>query len=259
MLCRIVVLIALIVGGPAAAQDSLQGQIGLGAGFAPDYEGSDEFQPIPIVPISLRYKGYGVQTAGQGVQFDLFGFEFINFGPTFQYRPGRDSGVEDRAVALLPEIDPAFEVGGFFEMNLPFFAPGQDAFTFIGRVSFDVSGSHDGYTIDSALRYSVPIGNDVRLSIVGGTTLASENYNDTYFSVSPAAAAASGLTPFSADGGLKDISATVVATYFVSEHWGLSAIARYKNLLGDAADSPVVEDRGRRHQILGAVALVYRF
>lgn len=253
------VVATLAAALPVRAQDTLQGQIGLGAGMAPDYEGSDEYKVIPVVPISLRYDGFGIQTAGQGLQFDIFGWRFINFGPLVQFRGGRDSGVKDPFVSRLPEVDPALEVGGFFEMNLPFFAPGNDAFTFIGRAAFDVSGAHDGYTIDAALRYSVPIGDDLRLNMIGGTTIASDNYNDTYFSVTPAGAAASGLRVYDADGGLKDISGTLSATYTVTDHWGLTGFARYTRIVGEAADSPVVRDRGSRHQLMGGLALVYVF
>lgn len=253
-------LIVLVLStGTASAQDSLEGQIGLGAGYAPDYEGSDDYKPIPIIPLSLRYEGFGVQTAGQGLQFDVSGFQFINFGPTIEYRGGRDNDVNDVVVRLLPEIDPAIEVGAFAEINLPFFAPGQDAVTFIGKISFDVSGTHDGYLIDAALRYSVPFGEDVRLTMIGGTTIASANYNDTYFSVTPAGAAASGLGVFDADGGLKDITGTVSLSYLVTEHWGFNLIGRYKRLVGDAADSPIVSERGSRHQFLGGLAAIYKF
>ncbi|MEM7743261.1 MAG: MipA/OmpV family protein [Pseudomonadota bacterium] len=258
-LLMIVLAITSLSATPADAQSSLEGQIGVGVGFAPDYEGSDEFDPIPIVPLSLRYEGFGIQSAGRGIQIDVSGYEFIDFGPLFQFRGPRDSDVEDPVVSLLPPIDAAYEVGGFVEINLPFIAPGKDALTFIGRVSFDVSGAHDGYTIDTALRYSVPIGEKLRINLIGATTLASDNYNDTYFSVTPAGAAASGLRTFRAEGGLKDFSGTIAATYLVTDHWGFTAIAQYTNLVGDASDSPLVEDRGSRHQFLGGIALTYKF
>ncbi len=248
-----------IAASPAAGQDTLEGQIGAGVGIGPEYEGADAYKPIPIVPLSLRYKGFGLQTAGQGLQLDVSGIRFIDFGPILQYRGGRDDDVDDPVVALLPEVDPAVEVGGFVAINLPFFFPGTDAFTFIGRASFDVADGHGGLLVEPALRYSLPIGDDLRLNFIGGTTFVTENYNETYFGVSQAASELSGLPGFDAGSGFKDVTGTFAMNYFFAEHWGLTGIFRVTRLVGDAADSPIVQDRGSPTQFLGGVAVTYRF
>ncbi|GMG83233.1 MipA/OmpV family protein [Paralimibaculum aggregatum] len=252
-------ILAALAAAPAAAQETFEGSVGLGAGFNTEYEGADEYHPIPVVPISLRYQGFGLQTAGQGVQIDVSGIRFIDFGPLVQYRSNRGSDVDDPVVALLPEVDAAVEIGGFVEINLPFFLPGTDAFTFIGRFTYDIADSHGGVLIQPGLRYSVPIGEDIRINLIGTTTFASEDYNETYFGVTPAASMASGLPVYDAGAGFKDISATLAGSYYFSEHWGVTAVMRYTMLVGDAADSPITELRGSRNQFLGGLALSYRF
>lgn len=246
------------LAAPAAAQETLEGRVGLGAGMAPEYEGADSYKPIPIVPLSLRYQGFGVQTAGRGLQFDVLPWRFINFGPVVQYRGGRDD-VDDTVVDLLPKIDGTVEAGGFVEMNLPFFAPGQDAWTLFARATADVADEHNGWLVTPGARYSVPLGDRWRVNLIAETTYASENYNDTYFSVGPAGSAASGLPVFTADEGWKDATATLSASYLFTEHWGVQGIARYRRLIGGAADSPIVDQRGSKNQFLGGLAVFYKF
>lgn len=253
-------LLALALAAPpAGAQERLEGRIGVGAGLKPDHEGADTYEATPIAPVSVRYRGFGLRTAGRGVQVDVSGNRVIDFGPLIQYRAARDDDVDDAVVRRLPEVDAALEVGGYVEINLPFVLPGSDAVTFIGRASLDVVDAHGGVVVTSGLRYSVPVGDDFRLSVIGTTTFASEDYNEAYFGVSDAAAAASGLPAFDAGAGFKDVALTAAGTWYFHDDIGITLIARYKRLIGDAGDSPVVRLRGTRDQFLAGIALSVRF
>lgn len=105
-------------------------------------------------------------------------------------------------------------------------------------------------------------GVDVSISASGsfGTsaTWASEDYADAFFSVTPQGAAASGLAPFEAGSGIKDVGLNVAATYALTDRWGLVATGSTSFLVGDAADSPIV-DAGSSVQFFGGVALSYSF
>lgn len=43
------------------------------------------------------------------------------------------------------------------------------------------------------------------------------------------------------------------------QNWGFMGLATYKRLVGDAADSPVVEDEGSENQFSGGVLVFYKF
>lgn len=246
------------MAAPAAAQERLEGLIGLGAGVAPEYEGANEYRPIPLVPLSLRYRGFGVETAGQGLQVDVTPWRFINFGPVVQYRGGRKN-VDDPVVDNLPDIDGTVEAGGYLEMNLPFIAPGLDAWTLSANATHGVTGGHDGWLVTPAVRYSIPFGDRWRVNAIASSAYASEDYNETFFSVTPAGAAASGLPVYSADGGWKDVSGTLTASYRFAENWGVLVVGRYSRLIGDASNSPIVDQRGSENQFLGGLAVYYTF
>jgi len=59
---------------------------------------------------------------------------------------------------------------------------------------------------------------------------------------------------------MRDVRGWAAAMYHLSQNWHLGAGALYSRLLGDAADSPLVADRGSKNQwisgVMGPVCLV---
>jgi outer membrane scaffolding protein for murein synthesis (MipA/OmpV family) len=78
----------------------------------------------------------------------------------------------------------------------------------------------------------------------------------SYFSVSAAQAMASGFAVHDASSGIKDVFIGVGTDVPLTDVWSLKLGARYSHLLGDAADSPIVETS---EQFSGLVGLSYRF
>jgi outer membrane scaffolding protein for murein synthesis (MipA/OmpV family) len=90
--------------------------------------------------------------------------------------------------------------------------------------------------------------------------LASRDYMNTYFSVTPAEAAANGrVTPFQADGGIRNVGVAASAKYKWSEAWSTTVFAGYNRLLGDAGDSPIPRVLGSRDQFGVGFTLAYTF
>jgi outer membrane scaffolding protein for murein synthesis (MipA/OmpV family) len=82
---------------------------------------------------------------------------------------------------------------------------------------------------------------------------------DSFFGIDGAQSAASGLEPFEAEAGLKDVGLSLRLNYGLTERWSILASGEYRRLLGDAADSPIVADEGSADQLQSFVALGYRF
>jgi outer membrane scaffolding protein for murein synthesis (MipA/OmpV family) len=97
----------------------------------------------------------------------------------------------------------------------------------------------------------------VKVTATLGATYAGNDYMHHYFSVTPVQAAASlaNLAAFDADAGIKDVYIGAVGVIPLSEAWTLRVAAKYTRLVGDAADSPVVESAD---QFSGTVGLSYR-
>jgi outer membrane scaffolding protein for murein synthesis (MipA/OmpV family) len=79
----------------------------------------------------------------------------------------------------------------------------------------------------------------------------------TYFAVTPdqALASVAGLGVYDAEAGFKDVFVGGTAKIALSELWTLRFSARYARLIGDAADSPLVESE---NQWTAGVGLTYR-
>jgi outer membrane protein len=94
------------------------------------------------------------------------------------------------------------------------------------------------------------------VSVALGTTWASDDYMESFFGISSTQSANSGLKTYDADAGIKDISLSMTAGYPLTNRWRLGGKVEYKRLVGDAADSPVVEDE---NQFLAGIGISYHF
>ena len=245
--------------------------IGAGIAFGPSYEGSDEESIFPIGALQGRVGGIGIQPRPAGIALDLVPDAEdarVNFGlgPALRIRTSRtDAGdVKDPIVALLPERDLAVEVGPMASIGISRVLNPFDSLTLSTDVRWDVAGAHGGMVISPGITYFTPLsrGAAVALSISG--EYADGDYHDYYFSVSPADSAASGLAVYDADGGWKDVGLGLFGTYDLDGNLlngGLAvfSVNSVSRLVGDAARSPLVEQRGSRTQWLTSIGLAYTF
>ncbi len=264
--CRAVeALIGLLSIGVSTATfadspaNGVSGVVFFGAGVSNEYEGSEDFEPLPLVGGRLQYEGYYAQTIGTGVKVNVVNSRRFNFGPVLNYRFGRDDDVENNAVARLDEVDDSFEAGLFARMN---FRPNTTTRHRAGiEASFrqDISDGHEGFLFTIGADYSTPIGERGDLGVDLSTTYASDDYMQSFFGVNAAGSARSGLRRFDAEGGFKDVSLAISPSYAFTESWGLFGRFQYSELLGDASDSPVVDDAGDSSQFFAGLGVSYRF
>lgn len=257
------VLLSMAGAVPASyaneANTGVHGHIMLGGGMAPEYEGSEDYQAIPFGAAKVEYEGYYVETRGLGLRANVSPTSRVEFGPTVNYRGGRDDDVENDAVADMREIDGAVEFGAFVKIPFNQVLHKTDEFSLNAEFLADVSGEHEGYLFEFGPSYSYSPMDKLRLGASLSTTYASEDYNQTYFGIDADNALRSGLAQYDADGGFKDVSIGITAMYQLNDQWGVMGIARYTQLIGDAADSPIVDDEGSRGQMLVGGGVSYRF
>jgi outer membrane scaffolding protein for murein synthesis (MipA/OmpV family) len=123
----------------------------------------------------------------------------------------------------------------------------------------DVSGSNDGLVVTLGVGYTMPIDDRTLVALTATIDYASGEYMSTYFGIDAGDSARSGLKTYDADAGIKDVGLGVVLQYYPWDRVGFRALARYTRLVGDAADSPVVDDRGDENQVVGGLMVTYRF
>ncbi len=236
--------------------------LGLGAGVTQQYEGAEEFRPVPFIVARARWgTRMFIGTDGTGLRADIVPSRFIEAGPAMGFRFTRGPNADDPVIALLPEVKRAIELGGFLAFNLPFPVGGNDldALTFEGSILHDVTGHHDGYTIRVGILYRGLVTKNLVLQLGPFATYASNNFMSAYYDITPAGAAASGLAVFDATSGFKDIGLRINSRYLLTKHWNINGTFAFRHMIGDAGRSPIVSIRGSDYVWFGGFAVAYTF
>lgn len=225
---------------------------GLGAGYAPDYEGSNEYEAVPLMQARVNWgRGYFLSLLGNTLRANLVPSRNWHLGPVVRYRAERDD-VEDDEVDLLEEVDAAVELGIFAGYS------GEHWLLQLTGLT-DAADAHNGSLVELGLGYKIPFQTLGSLTMFAATSYADSDYMDSYFGIDTADSDASGLSVYDADSGFKDASAGLAWQYNFNRNWGMLALAKYTRLLDDAEDSPVVDDEGDADQVLAGIIFNYRF
>ncbi len=230
-----------------------------GVGFAPDFEGSSDYDPIPILSVRAEFENYRVEIDGLSGGVDVSRFKSWEFGPAFSFRFGRDDDVDNNVISLLRDIDEAFEIGFFVGYKLSPKLLEKDLIAFRATFLHDVTSVHEGFIVSFGGTYSFQALQMLRIGIGPTASFASGDYFDTFFSVDANNAARSGLPVFDADGGLRDVGFNATATFFYSRKWSITSFVAFRRLVGDASDTPIVEQEGSPNQVTAGLTASYRW
>jgi outer membrane protein len=227
-----------------AAGEDIVLELGGGGLVGPAYEGADDYivSPLPLVRLHyFRLPQFGAFGDGPETGFSI--------GPSFRFVPERDDD-DYSELEGLGDVDAAFEFGATAAYRYEMwrgFATVRHGF-----------GGHHG--IVGKLGVDAVVEPTPRLSVSAGPRLhfADSDYLDTYLGVTAAQSAASGLSEFDPDGGLKGVGVEAEARFALTPRWSIVGSAGYERLVGDAADSPIT-GVGSENQFTAALGLTYRF
>lgn len=244
-------LLIALTPGVALAESA---QLGGGVVLVPQYQGSDKFSVRPAPSFAFNLGSLRISSSGPGVAANLISVRGIDAGPVLRYNFGRDpDNIDNAAVKALPKIDGSVEAGAFAQVGYPV-GPG----TFLtGRVEVvqGFGSGHGGLTAQGSVGLLRP-GDKVTLGLSASATYADADYMNSFFGVG--AGGGSGLAAYTPGAGVKDVGLTAFASYKLTDSWSLTGIAGVSQLLGKAADSPIV-GTGRATQGLLGVGISYTF
>lgn len=227
--------------------------VGLGAALVPEFEGSEDYKgaPVPYFRAQLASGEY-LQLIGGTLTANLVEGGTWQFGPLVRYRAERNDDVSNERVKRMKQVDAAVEVGGFI---------GFQANQWNARLemSHDFADGHDGSLASLSGGYTFVLSPAATLGLNLSTTYASDDYMSTYFSVTPQNVGFSGLPYYRAESGFKDVAATLIGRYSIDKNWGIIGAVQAKGLIGDAADSSIVDIAGSSSQMTVAVLATYTF
>jgi MipA family protein len=265
-----VLLSLMLAATPATAQmlpdrDALT--IGIGAGAIPSYEGSNNYRPIPAPVLRGRVAGFGFQTIGTHLYVDLWrdgpGKLDVQLGPVVGVNPNRTGQIGDARVRALGTLDLPIEAGGFIGVTRTGIDSPFDALSVGISYQRDVTDTHDSSIVRPQITYLRPLNLKTAIRVGIDAEIVGRGYARTYFGVTPAGAAASGLQPYNLGGGIKDIGVTFGASRAVKgdlrKGISLFGVAGYTRVLGDFADSPVVRTAGTPNQVFASAGIAWSF
>lgn len=264
---------ALLLGGPAlahASQNSAQqgtpsnsatgpsGFVALGAGVAPAFQGTDEYEAIPFFFGDVKWHGTDIRLQGTGLRIDLLGDSALDIGPIIGYRPKRNSSDGSGRVRRLTDVKAAAELGGFIGYHL-----GGDRFG-QGQVGLSLSGVHDindaydGLLVTGRVSYAALRADNFSIDVDARSTWGDQDYQQTYFGISHDNSVRSGLPVYRPDSGFRDVTVGLSVGYQLNARWGLLARTSLTRYVGDTADSPIIHEGSKTVGLMGFAAS-YRF
>lgn len=249
----------LTLGCPADAQAQALAKragapdyLALGIGSVPEFPGASDRQAVPAVLGRISLGGSTLRLQGNSFQLDLMPKDSAwAMGPMLIPRLGRDNDVSDPVIKTLRPIRRGVAAGAFAQYSWSGLFDAEDALS----VGVEALGASTGAYGRASLGYQwAPVG-DLRFNAGLGLGLASSKYLRTWFNIDADNAGRSGLPVYAGGSGLNTASVNLGASYALPSRWLLIGGVQLNRLVGDAADSPIVRQRGNRGQASYALAL----
>lgn len=214
--------------------------VGVGAVYLPEYEGSDEFEIQPFPVISAQF-GDRVHLGMDGLVVDLWEHNGFGVAAKGGVELGRKEDDSDDLRGL-GDVDMGGVVGALFTYE-------TGPFEVYASLDKTLGGS-EGLTGTVGAKASYQYERFVFSADVSGTW-ADSKHMQSYFAVSSAQSARSGLSEYDAGSGFKRVDLKGSVTYKLTENWLVTGAAGAGFLLGDAKDSPIVKDDIQPFAMLG--------
>jgi len=228
-------------------------KVGATGFVAPRYEGSKDYllQGVPLFSIGKAGEPVRFTSRNDNPSISLYESGFVRVGAVGKLVMPRDGDTSPDLEGLKP-VKFGAELGAFVE------AYPTEWLRLRAEVRRGIR-SHNGIVADIAADAFTDITPTVRLSAGPRLSFASEGYQDAYYGVNASQSAKSGLARFDPKGGLQSAGIGGAVTWQTTDKIETSTFGEYKRLLGSAADSSLVQERGSRDQYLVGLSASYKF
>ncbi|HUK00562.1 MAG TPA: MipA/OmpV family protein [Stellaceae bacterium] len=218
--------------------------LGVGVAGMPTYDGAKNYRAQPVPLVSIRYRDLIFLGPG-GLGVNVVHWGGLRMGPVIGYGGGRRQS-DDPHLSGLGDIQAAVTAGAFANYTV-------GHWVVAGTVRQAVTHTDDGLLGNVRLDYrQVLVPGKVYLMAGPELGFANGRYERTYFGVTPAQSASSGLPEFTPHGGLKEVGLNFGLTYRWSQHVLLRSFGGVRELVDDTGSSPVVQSRTQGFLGVGA-------
>lgn len=234
--------------------------LGIGVGTTPDFHGSSDslLGAVPGARISLDNHRYA-EWYGPYAALKINTEKNFEYGPAILFKLGRED-VDNDYVNQLDSIDHGAEIGGFIGYS---FINTDYAIPFRYRIgalaSTKLIGGTQGSNVNLYNSVWIPLSRDTFFGSGAGLTWADGRYMRNQFNVSAAESERSGISEFSASGGLRQSYAWVGVVHKFHHNWAIGSGAYVQSLKNDAKNSSIVQEQGDKTQFTYGIGLGYFF
>jgi MipA family protein len=216
----------------------------VGAVYAPTYEGSDRSEASGLIDFNVSFADGRFFAGTRGIGYAPVLTEAMTLKVALGYGGGRLEKDDPTNLRGLGDIDGEALAILSAEYRL-------------SQVSFGAdlkAGDDYGVTADLKLATMIEISDRVTLGGDIGAIYADGTHAQRYFGVTTAQSAASGKSVYGAGAGFKSAGIGLNVSFAMTEATAVTLGARYDELLGDAADSPITQDKAQASTFLGISA-----
>lgn len=210
------------------ARDKWHFIAGGGLASLPRYEGAADYRVRPVPLFQASYGGFFAGTLS-GIGYRFVRHRDLQFGVRIGAAPGRKESA-DPLLAGTGDLKAAGEAGLFLRAR---FGHGY----FNGKVSGGSRGSRA--ELGTGVDFRAGETNILRTGVTANW--ASAGYMQTYFGISAAQSATSGLPAYDAAGGMHNYGVGVSWTHIFARHWLGNVAFAEKRLAGSARNSPLAQ------------------
>ncbi|MCA3217672.1 MAG: MipA/OmpV family protein [Burkholderiales bacterium] len=239
-------------------------ELGVGVSYEPNYSGADASSPRLLLWASGEYKTQnwgsfaldsGSLTLDPQLRWTFGDDKNYGIGLLLGYRAGRsdsdpsliaDNGSDRlRGMGSVGAAVDGGVQGWVAVFGVPVFAQLRSAL-----------GGDQGTLGVLGVYLPLELTREFTLTVLPSVTWANDKQMQALYGVTAAQSAASGFAAYSAGAGWQNAALEVDGDWKIAGPWHLVGGVAYQRLLGDAADSPLVQDKS---QWSGFIGLSYRF
>ncbi|KVP64460.1 MipA/OmpV family protein [Burkholderia ubonensis] len=214
-------------------------QVSVGAGMTlePRYAGADRYHVLGGPNVDVRYRDLFFLSTGEGIGANVLRGPNWRVSLSVGYDLGRRSADDLDHLRGFDNINPA----PVLKLSADYVISKDFPLVLRADVRRSVGGSN-GWVGDLSAYMPMPDSNEHFFWFAGPTvSFADARYMNSWFGVSDAAAARSGLPRYSSGAGIRSVGAGVTMVWFVNKHWFLTMDGALEQLVGRAARSPVTQ------------------
>jgi len=234
-------------GGGAPTGTSVT--VGAGGLVMPEYPGADTYRNRAVPWIDIRVGDRLQLNAIQGLRYAALSAHGWQAGPFVGYQGGRTNRA---AIRDLDNVSGGAIVGGFVSYRL-------GPLRFQGDLANAATGDIAGSRANLGVTLNGRAGRHWLFGVGPRATWYSRNWQRGRYGVTPQDAGQSDLSAYEPGSGITEYRFTARATYLASHQWNATAYAGVTRISGSAADSPIVDEVGRRTQGMIGTVIGYRF